>query len=84
MKGYKKGIISEDLNSVGGSGHKKGDVVYYKRYKTRPDRDGFKLTDYEWHYLNENKTNLVRSSRLMIEGIEKFQEPYLPIKGIGF
>lgn len=77
MKGYKKGIITEDLCSVGGTGHKKGDTVYYRRYKTQPDKDGYKYSDYEWHYVNEEGKNLVRTTKVIIEGVEFRQEPYV-------
>lgn len=76
QKGWKEGIISEDLKSLGGITHKKGSLVRYKRVKTIKDKDGFKLTDYEWHYIDENNYNLVRTNKLIIEGLEKIIEPY--------
>lgn len=76
QRGWKEGIISEDLNAYGGGGHKKGSLVRYKRVKSQKDSDGFKLTDYEWHYIDENNYNLVRTTKLIIEGLEKIIEPY--------
>lgn len=76
MARYKKGIISQDLRCVSGFTHKKGSTVYYQRIKTVPDRHGFKLTDYEWYYLDENQKNLVRTTKRIIEGLEFIQEPF--------
>lgn len=75
--GWKEGIISEDLRSIsGGTGHKKGDTVRYRRKKTIPDRDGMRLTEYEWHYMDTNNYNLVRSWERIIEGLPKIREPW--------
>ena len=75
-RGWKIGIISEDLYSAGGTIIKKGANVYYKRVKTLVDKDGFKLTEYEWHYTEIDKPSLIRTTELIIEGEEFFQEPY--------
>lgn len=76
IRGWKEGIITKDLKSVGGPGHKEGDIVRYRRFKTYPDADGFKLTDYEWHYVDTNNYNLVRCTELIIENVEYHKEPY--------
>lgn len=76
LRGWKEGVITKDLMSVGGSGHKKGDTVRYKRHKTLPDSDGFRLTEYEWHYLNTDNYNLVRTIEVIIEGVPYHKEPY--------
>jgi hypothetical protein len=70
IRGYKEGIITQDLISGYGNGFKKGDVVRYRRYKSLADADGFRTSEYEFHYLDENNQNLVRSTRLLIEGEE--------------
>ena len=75
MHGWKEGVKSEDLNGFGGVTYKKGDTVRYKRVKTLPNKDGYKMTDYEWHYLDENNYNLVRTTKRIIEGLEKIIEP---------
>lgn len=77
IRGYKEGIITQDLISGYGNGFKKGDVVRYRRYKTIADADGFRTAQYEFHYLDENNKNLVRSTKLIIEGeepIDYYQE----------
>ena len=76
LKGWSEGIISRDLISFGYT-HKKGSIVRYKRYKTQPYNDGFKLTQYEWHYLDQNNYNLVRTTERIIEGVEYIKEPYI-------
>jgi hypothetical protein len=76
LKGWKEGIISEDLCGFNYT-HKKGSLVRYKINKTQPDSDGFRLTEYEWHYLDENNFNLIRSVRKIIEGEKYIVEPYL-------
>ena len=82
-RGWLEGIITQDLMTVGGSsGHRAGDIVRYKRIKTIPDRDGFKLTDYEWHYVDQNNFNLVRTTEIIIVGVPYFKEPYLNTKKI--
>ena len=69
IRGWNEGIMSENLTSVGGYTHKKGSVVRYKRKRVYPDDDGSKLWNYEWHYLDENNYNLVRSDSRTIEGL---------------
>ena len=71
-RGWKEGTITEDLISGGGSlegkkpEHKKGDLVRYKRYKNL-DEKGIWHGKYEWHYINLDNFELVRSSRLIID-----------------
>lgn len=77
LRGWKEGIITRDLRSAGGGMHKKGSLVRYKRKKTIEDSDGFRLTKYEWHYLDENNYNLIRSIELTIEGEPYKKEEYL-------
>lgn len=72
--GWKEGIITKNLKSVGGSGHRKGDIVRYRRYKVYADKDGFKHSDHEWHYIDTNNYNLVRTTQLLIEGEEFVDE----------
>lgn len=61
LKGWKEGVLLEDLRGFGHT-HKKGDVVRYKRYKN----NGF--TKYQYHVLDQNNYNLLRTSTLKIEG----------------
>lgn len=68
IRGYKEGIITKDLISVAGTGFKKGDTVRYKKMKVHKDKDGFLLYEYEFHYLDLDNKNLVRSPELFIEG----------------
>ena len=79
IKGYKEGILTKNLNSVGGSGHKKGDVVRYKKMKTVRTKNDYVFSDYEFHYLDVNNYNLVRCTKLFIEGEEEIdlREEYL-------
>lgn len=76
IRGWKEGIMSQDLNGFGYT-HKKGDIVRYKRVKSQVDSDGFRLTAYEWHYTDTNNFNLIRTIRKTIEGEEIIIEPYL-------
>jgi hypothetical protein len=68
IRGYKEGVLSKNLTSVGGGGHKKGDTVRYKKFKGVRQNDGFLFSDYEYHYLDTNNYNLVRTTKLLIEG----------------
>jgi hypothetical protein len=72
--GWKEGIITKNLMSVGGSGHYKGSTVRYRRYKTYADKDGFKHSDHEWHYIDTDNYNLVRTTQLLIEGEDFIDE----------
>jgi len=74
IRGWKIGLISKDLTSAFGTTIKKGTEVHYRRQKSLSDDFGYKLTDYEWHYKTENQ--FIRSSELIIEGLEYIQEPY--------
>lgn len=66
IRGWKEGIMKEELRSVGGSTiHKKGDTVRYKKVRTVGDDRQY--WDYEYHYLDLNNFNLIRSNRLHIE-----------------
>lgn len=72
LHGWKVGKLSKDLYAVFGTALKKGQTVRYKKYKSVPDKDGFRYSDYEYHYTDEDNQNLIRCTRLIIEG-----EPYI-------
>lgn len=74
--GWNEGVMSEDLVGFGFT-HKKGSTVRFKRYKTMEDKYGKVSTKYEWHYMDQNNYNLIRSTRRMIEGLPFLQEEYL-------
>ncbi len=66
IRGWKEGILTEDLRSVGGTTHKKGAKVRYKKHRTY-DEDNFWTGGYEYHYLDQDNYNLVRSGDLLIQ-----------------
>lgn len=74
QRGYNEGVISEDLTNGYGFTHKKGSIVRYKRKKSIRDKDGFRLTEYEWWYLDENNMNLIRTTKRLIEGLPIIKE----------
>jgi len=71
IRGWKEGILIQDLRSYGAAmvgkstEHKKGDMVRYKRFKSF--RDDTWTGEYEWHYMDLNNYNLVRSGTLLIK-----------------
>lgn len=65
IRGWKEGVITEDLMSVGGTVHRKGSIVRYKRCKTI--EDDRVLGKYEWHYLDQSNFNLIRSHELLVD-----------------
>jgi len=81
QRGWKEGILTEELRSGGGT-HKKGAIVRYKRYKLFEKHDFWNskkkvFTDhwswkgkYEWYYLDQQNSNLIRSTRFLIEEIK--------------
>jgi hypothetical protein len=69
IRGWKEGIIIEDLRSMGGFIHRKGSTVRYKRHKDY-DSDGYWTGKYEWHYLDTENYNLIRSDELLINNTE--------------
>lgn len=75
MGRWSKGVISETLRSFGGDSIPKGTKVEYKRMKTVPDKDGFHLTEYEWHYRGNG--TYIRSYKRIIEGLELIVEPII-------
>jgi len=77
IRGWKEGILTKTLTSVGGSALQKGEKVRYRRYKTVKDSEGFRSTEYEWHYLNLENRNLIRTTELTIDGEEYRREPRL-------
>ena len=72
MKCWAKGIISETLRGIG-CVIPKGTEVKYIRMKTVPDEDGFRLTEYEWHY--QGNGTYIRTYKRIIEGLELIVEP---------
>ena len=72
MGRWSKGIISETLKGIG-SIIPKGTEVKYIRMKTVPDEDGFRLTEYEWHY--QGNGTYIRTYKRIIEGLELIIEP---------
>jgi hypothetical protein len=65
LKGWKEGILTKTLRSLGGTVLSKGSIVRYKKQKTIGD-DRI-LGEYEWHYLDQSNYNLIRSHELLIE-----------------
>lgn len=76
-RGWHEGILSISLTNGFGVTLEKGSIVRYRRFKSLRDKDGFKLTMYEWHYLNEDNQNLVRTSSRTIEGLPLIKEEYI-------
>lgn len=77
MAKWKKGKLTKDLHSVGGTTIKVGTEVYYIRLKTRPDADNFRLTEYEYHYHDRVGKDYCRSIEFIIEGFPYHIEPYI-------
>jgi len=68
IRGYKEGTIIQDLWSLGGGGHRKGDTVRYRLYNKEPDSDGrIYGKPREYHYLNLDNLGLVRTEELLIK-----------------
>lgn len=67
IRGWKEGVLKEDLKSVGGTILKKGSIVRYRRFKVYETETGYWTGEYEWHYLDQNNFNLIRESDLLIE-----------------
>ena len=67
MRGWKEGVLNRDLRAVGGHGFKKGDTVRYKRYKVYDLETMCSTNEYEWHYLNQQNKELIRTSEFLIE-----------------
>lgn len=65
IRGWKEGILTEDMRSMGGSVHRKGSIVRYKKKKDY-DCEGFWTGRYEYHYLDTDNYNLIRSDVLYI------------------
>ena len=79
-RGWKEGILSEDLRSVGGTMHKKGSIVRYKRFKEFDTETNRWTSNYEWHYIEQSNYNLVRGNdKLLIETDEK-EDIFLQMK----
>lgn len=76
--GWKEGVMGRTLRSFGDSRHKAGDRVRYRKYKSYPDKDGYKHSDYEYHVVNLDNCELIRTTNLMIDGVElpNFREEY--------
>ena len=65
-RGWKEGILTEDLRNGYGQELKKGSTVRYRRYLTRGSDKAHGR--YEWHYMNQSNTILIRMMELLIEG----------------
>jgi hypothetical protein len=63
--GWHEGILNTNLVSVGGTTHKKGSKIRYKKYKTRDENNCWN-GDFEYHYIDLNNSNLIRSKNLYI------------------
>lgn len=66
-RGWKEGVITQDLISCGGSSHKKGDTVRYKRCRRYDYEDNTWRGEFEYHYVNQQNYNLIRCSKLLIK-----------------
>lgn len=67
--GFKEGVLLETLRSMGGE-HLKGSTVRYKKYKTIQDKDKWTYSDHEYHVVNLDNMELIRTTKLKIEGVE--------------
>jgi hypothetical protein len=65
-RGWKEGILSETLESFGGTKHLKGAIVRYKKYKIFDTETHGWTGKYEWHYMDQTNYNLIRCSKLLI------------------
>ena len=70
LKGWKEGIIGRDLKSMGGSKHSTGSTVRYRTYKSYPSDGGYRYSFREYHVIDTNNQNLIRTTTLMIDGVE--------------
>lgn len=68
LHGWKEGKLSKDLFTAFGTSLKKGQTVRYKKFKSVPDKDGFRFSEYEYHYVDTDNQNLIRCTRLIIDG----------------
>jgi len=66
-RGWKEGVLTKELQSLGGTTLKKGQIVRYKRYKEF-NENGFWTHKYEWHYIDQSNYNLIRSNKLLVKG----------------
>ena len=64
IRGWKEGVMSEDLVGFGHT-HKKGDTVRYKKHRTIDEDTSY--SKYEYHYIDLNNFNLIRTSKFLIE-----------------
>ena len=65
IRGWKEGVITKDLTSMGGTVHKKGSIVRYKKFKSVDD--DVLVSKYQYHYLDQSNHNLVRSHELLVD-----------------
>lgn len=66
IHGWSEGISEENLRGWGGTiVHRKGQTVRYRKMK---NVDG--PTEYQYHVVNQQNMELLRTSRLKIKGVE--------------
>ncbi len=58
-RGWKEGVLTKTLRSVGGTVLLEGSIVRAKRRKAY-DEDGSWTGEYEWHYIDQTNYNLIR------------------------
>lgn len=76
FKGWKEGVLGKTLAAVGGYKLLKGSIVRFRKYKVYPDKDGFRMTESEFHVMDENNSNLIRVTKLIVDDVE-FSIPLL-------
>lgn len=69
IRGWNEGVLSEDLRSMGGSELKKGSIVRYKKHKEF-DKDSVWTGRYQWYYIDENNSKLIRTTQFLINTIK--------------
>jgi len=65
-KGWKEGVLKQDLIPVVGSPLKKEQIVRYRRYKVYESTSHTWFGKFEWHYMDQSNSNLIRSSDFII------------------
>lgn len=64
-RGWSEGIMKEDLRSVGGTTHKKGSIVRYRKIKVLDENNCY-TSEYEYHYVDQSNYNLVRGGEILL------------------
>lgn len=67
IRGWKEGVLSENISNAYGTTFLKGQLVRYKKIKEKNMEFGTWTGNFEYHYVDVDNIGLIRMPKLLID-----------------